>query len=145
MTDIDAIWSSLKSEDNGNSILQNLSTRKSKGVSSKRKQQIIAIKQQKQSFDIDSFTSSSQEVGAATTTAIEYVQTKECEALTDNLCELAVVFSALDHDSDDEEDEETQPSPDKQPLRTQRLVSALKSNDIASQIESVSKLNNAIK
>eukprot|EP00984_Skeletonema_dohrnii_P004249 scaffold1500_cov106-Skeletonema_dohrnii-CCMP3373.AAC.6 len=147
MTDIDAIWSSLKSEDNGNSILQNLSMKKSEGISSKRKKQIIAIKQQKQSFDIDSFTSSSQEVGAATTelAAIESVQTKECEALTDNLCELAVAFSALDHDSDDEEDEETQPSPDKQPLRTQRLASALKSNDIASQIESVSKLQNAIK
>ena len=142
MTEIDAIWNSLRSEDYGNSILQNLSTKKPSSRSSlvgNKKEQLIAIKQQKQSFDIESFTPSSQVAEAAPVTA------DESAALNSNLSELAAAFSTLDHDSDDEEGEEASLTLDKQPIRNERLASALKSNDIASQVESLSKLSNAIK
>lgn len=141
MTEIDAIWNSLRSEEVGNAILQNLSTKKPSSLVSNKKKQIIAIRQQKQQlFDIDSFTPSSQVTAAAV------IKADESEALPADLCELAVAFSILDHDSDDEEGEEGAPlSLDKQPLRNERLASALKSNDITSQVESLSKLRNAIK
>lgn len=144
MTEIDAIWKSLRSEDDGNSILKNISTKKRSGlVSNKKKKQLIAIKQQKQVlFDIDSFTPSSQ------VTEVVPITGDESEALSASLSELAVTFSTLDHDSDDE-DAEGEEAPlaalEKQPLRNERLASVLKSNDIASQIESLSKLSNAIK
>jgi hypothetical protein len=153
MIDIDAIWSSLQSED-GKSLQSNKtkSLNAREGVKksltrkmvldSTKKQQIIAIKQQTQpAFDIDSFTSS---VSVAPIQAIDASETKEGETLADNLGELAVEFSALNYDSDDEDDEETLPSSDKQLIRTERLASALKNNDVASQIESLSKLNNII-
>ena len=144
MTDIDAIWSSLQSENSNNSILKNLSTKKPKCGNSQTKKQQIAFKQQKQPFDIDSFTS--PQVGVASIQAIGSSQSKDCDALAENLCELAVEFSALDRDSDDEEDEiQSLTSLDKPPLRTERFASALKNNDVASQIESLSKLSDSIK
>lgn len=141
---IDVIWSSLKSEDNGNLILHNLST-KPRGIKSKKKKkQVFAIEQlkQKQTFDIDSFTSSSKENSVTPISIAE----KECVVLNHDLSELAEAFSsALDQDSDDEEIGETPLSLVKQPVRNERMASALKSNDIASQIESLSKLSDAIK
>ena len=136
---IDVIWSSLRSEDNGNLILHNLST-KQRGVKSKKKQ-VFAIPQ-KQTFDIDSFTSSSKKEGV---NSVAPIAEKECDVINHDLSELAGAFSALDQDSDDEEIGETLLSLAKQPVRNERMASALKSNDIASQIESLSKLSDAIK
>ena len=138
---IDVIWSSLKSEDNGNLILHNLST-KQRGVKSKKKKKQVFAIPQKQTFDIDSFKSSSKKEGV---NSVAPIAEKECDVINHDLSELAGAFSALDQDSDDEEIGETPLSLAKQPVRNERMASALKSNDIASQIESLSKLSDAIK
>ena len=131
MADIDAIWSSLKSED-GDLIFQNL---KRNRVKRNIKKQTFAFKQQQQRkpFDIDSY--------AAPIRATQLSHpAKESEVSSDNLSELAVNFLTLEHDSDDEEEEQEITL-----LRAERIGSFLKNNDIASQIDALTKLKNAIK
>jgi len=115
MTDINAVWSSLTSEDGGSLpsklMVKTLPIKKDAKPNKNKKQQIIALRQQTQPvFDIDSFTSS---VGVAPIQATDASEAKEGETLADNLSELVVEFSAWNYDSDDEEDEETLSSPDK--------------------------------
>ena len=154
MTDIDAIWRLLKSEDGGGSSLLSKPMKVKMSSKSKKKQQeqqLLTIKQrttQQTAFNIDDPYAAV--LSADSYQSQEYDETPLATAHDEDLRELAVEFaSTLNYDSDDEEDEgsDTIISPNinqQQPPRTERLASALHSSDVASQIESLSKLNHIV-
>ena len=153
MTDIDAIWRSLKSEDGGGSSLLSkpmkvkVSSRSKKG---KQEQQLLMIKQrttQQTAFNIDDpYVAVTTGNAVTNSNGSQEYEIPLATAHYEDLRELAEEFASnsLNYDSDDEEDEGAVSSNNNQQCspRTERLASALHSSDVASQIESLSKLNN---
>lgn len=127
MTDIDALWTSLKSEDGGGSTLLSKPMKVKMPKSKKKQQQLLTIKQlttQQTAFNID-------EPYAAVSSADSVTKTPLAAANDEDLRELAEEFvCSLNYDSDDDEDEDSDTQ--QCPPRTERLASALHSSDVGS-------------